>query len=131
MEQINIPRVKVVNKGESWLGTQCYINNQEIGRVKSVDFHASVEEVPTFDFEMMGCPEIDMLGSIRFSFTPKTVEEAVKVLRNELMKYEDIYNGFLASIKSALDEYEHMCCRSEDANIDLSNEILKRIIGKE
>lgn len=129
MEQINIPRVKVVNKGESWLGTQCYINNQKIGRVKSVDFHASVEEVPTFDFEMMGCPEIDMLGSIRFSFTPNTVDEAVKVLRNELLKKGDIYKGFLLSMESAVKEQQ--LTLPYRAPRWIAEDVLKRIIGEE
>ena len=51
---------------------------------------------------MMGCPEIDMLGDVRFSFTPHTIEKAVKVLRNELLKIGDIYKGFLSSMESAV-----------------------------
>lgn len=120
------PRVKVVNKGESWLGTQCYINDKKIKKVKAVNFRVAVDEIPTFDFEMSGMPEIDMPGNIRFSFTPNTVEEAVEVLRNEILKHGDVYNGFLASIRSAIED-----CKSEIYEDELAKYILKRIIGEE
>lgn len=129
MEQNNFPRVKVVNPNQTWLGTEYYINNQKITRVQSVDFHVAVNEIPTFDFEMDGITDIDMFGDVRFSFTPKTVEEAVKVLQNELMKHGDFYNGFLESIERSVKEqqpslpYRNSKCISE--------EILKRIIGEE
>lgn len=129
MEQINFPKVKVVNEGESWLGTQYYINDQKIDKVKSVDFHVSVDEVPTFDFEMMGCPEINMPGQIRFSFTPNTVDEAVKVLRNELLKKGDIYKGFLSSMESAVREQQ--LTLPYRAPRWIAEDILKRIIGEE
>lgn len=78
-----LPRVKVVNPGEGWLGTEYYINDQKIERVKAVDFRVAVDEVPTFTFETMGVPDIDMSGNIRFSFTPQTIEEARKIIEHE------------------------------------------------
>ena len=126
----DIPRIKVVNEKESWLGTQYYINNRKIDKVKAVDFRVAVDEVPTFDFEMMGYPEVDMLGDVRFSFTPHTIEEAVKVLRNELLKHGDIYDAFTASVKSAMDD-EIRRMNPEWPNIDmLTVAIMRRIIGE-
>lgn len=126
----DIPRIKVVNEKESWLGTQCYINNRKIDKVKAVDFRVAVDEVPTFDFKMIGCPEIDMLGDVRFSFTPHTIEEAVKVLRNELLKHGDVYDAFAASVKSAMDD-EIRRMNPEWPNIDmLTVAIMRRIIGE-
>lgn len=125
----DIPRIKVVNEKESWLGTQCYINNQKIDKVKAVDFRVAVDEVTTFDFEMMGCPEIDMLGDVRFSFTPHTIEKAVKVLRNELLKEGDIYKGFLSSMESAVREQQ--LTLPYRAPRWIAEDILKRIIGEE
>lgn len=121
-----LPRVKVVNPGDDWIGTECYINNKKIERVKAVDFRAAVDDVPTFIFETMGLPDIDMSGDVRFSFTPQTVAEAVQVLRNELLKHGELYDGFLASIKSVLDE-EWTC----DSGCDLEEAVLKRLIGEE
>lgn len=97
-----LQRVKVVNHGDDWLGTEYYINSQKIQSVKAVDFRVAVDEVPTFIFETMGLPDIDMPGDIQFSFTPQTVVEAVQVLRNELLKHGDLYDGFLASMRSAI-----------------------------
>lgn len=129
MEQISFPRVKVVNPNQTWLGTECYINGQKITTVKSVDFHVGVGDNPEFDFEMDCMTEIDVFGDVRFSFTPKTVEQAVKVLRNELLKHTDFYNGFLASIESSVKEQKPSLPYRNSKKI--AEEILRRIIGKE
>ena len=71
-----IPRVKVVNPNESWMGTACYIDGKQIHGVRSVDFRIAVDEVPKFTFETLGLPEIDMAGDIKSSFTPETVQQA-------------------------------------------------------
>lgn len=128
MEQSCLPRVKL---RENWIGTECYINDQKIERVTSVDFRAAVDEVSTFDFEMSGMPDIDMFGNIQFSFAPETVKEAIIVLRNELMKHGDLYNGFLSSIKSALDDYGYEAFCLEDGNIEVAYEVLRRMIGED
>ena len=44
-----MPVVKIVNpKPYDWRGTQCFIDGNKVPRVKSVDFHVAVDEVPTF-----------------------------------------------------------------------------------
>ncbi len=101
---MGIPRVKVVNPNESWLGTEYYIDDKKIKNVKSVDFRVAVDEMPQFTFETMGLPDIDMRGDIRFKFTPGTIQQAVIVLRNELLTKGELYNGFLASMASAVDD---------------------------
>lgn len=98
-----IPRVKVVNPNESWLGTECYIDGKKIPNVRSVDFRVAVDEVPHFTFETLGLPEIDMSGDVQFSFAPETVRQAAVVLRNELFKRGVLYDSFLASMRSAID----------------------------
>lgn len=99
-----IPRVKVVNPNEGWMGTEYYIDGKKIKNVKSVDFRVAVDEVPHFTFETMGLPDIDMSGDIRFKFTPETVQQASVVLRNELMTRGGLYHIFLGSMLSALDD---------------------------
>lgn len=133
----DMPKVKIVNKRAGWMGTKCYINELKLEGVTSVDFHVGINEVPTFNFEMHGIPDIDMLADVRFSFTPKTVDEAVKVLRNELLKHGDLYNGFLASIQSAIKTLDYEKRESggldisEDEYTEISESILKFIIGEE
>lgn len=97
-------RVRVVNPNESWMGTEYYIDGKKINNVRSVDFRVAVDEFPQFTFKTMGLPEIDMSGDIRFRFTPETVQQAVVVLRNELISNRDLRDAFLKSMLSALDD---------------------------
>lgn len=135
----DLPRVKVVNPGDNWLGTEYYINSQKIQSVKSVDFRVAVDEVPTFIFETMGLPDIDMPGNVKFSFTPQTVAEAVQVLRNELLKHGDLYDGFLASMRSAINNEFWDSRGTVGGMYDVGQEdlevaaelMLKRLIGEE
>lgn len=133
------PRVKVVNPTEGWLGTEYYIGDKKIEHVKSVDFRVAVDEFPQFTFETMGLPDIDMSGDIRFRFTPETVQQAVRVLRNELLTKGTLYNCFLESMLSALDD-KFWDSRDRNGNdLDLGEEdfkeaavlMLNRLIGIE
>ncbi len=135
----SIPRVKVVNPNENWMGTECYIDGKKIKNVKSVDFRVAVDEIPHFTFETMGLPDIDMSGDIRFKFTPETVQQAVIVLRNELLTKGTLYNCFLESMLSALDK-KFWDSRDRNGNdLDLGEEdfkeaavlMLNRLIGIE
>lgn len=132
-------RVKVVNPNESWLGTEYYIDGKKIPNVRSVDFRVAVDEVPQFTFETLGLPEVDMPGTVQFSFTPETVQQAVFVLRNELSKRGSLYDSFLASMRSAIDDdfwnTRDMCGNELDIGEDDFNEaaelMLNRLIGLE
>ena len=134
-----IPRVKVVNPNESWLGTEYFIDGNKVSNVKSVDFRVAVDEIPHFTFETLGFPEIDMAGDIQFGFTPETVQQAMAILRNELSKRGDLYDSFLVSMKSAIDDYfwntRDTCGNDLDIGKDDFNEVaelmLNRIIGLE
>lgn len=134
-----IPRVKVVNPNGDWCGTECYIDDKKIKNVKSVDFRVAVDEVPHFTFETIGLPDIDMIGDIRFKFTPETVQQASVVLRNELMTRGRLYHIFLGSMLSALDD-KFWNSRDRNGNdLDLGEEdfkeaaalMLNRLIGVE
>ena len=132
-------RVKVVNPNESWLGTEYFIDGNKVNNVKSVDFRVAVDEVPHFTFETLGLPEIDMPGTVQFSFTPETVQQAAVVLRNELSKRGDLYDVFLASMRSAIDDdfwnARDRCGNDLDIGNDDFNEaaelMLNRLIGLE
>ena len=135
-----IPRVRVVNpEGKGWLGTECYIDGKNISNVRSVDFRVAVDEVPQFTFETIGLPEVDMYGDVQFSFTPETVQQAAVVLRNELSKRGDLYNVFLASMRSVIDDdfwnTRETCGNDLDIGEDDFNEaaelMLNRLVGLE
>ena len=101
---MGIPRVKVVNPNFDYRRTECYIDGNRVRNVKSVEFRVAVDEVPQFFLETIGLPEIDMAGDVKFRFTPETVQQAMIVLRKELSKRSDLYDSFLASMKSAIDD---------------------------
>lgn len=125
-----LPRVRVVNPNEGWLGTEYYIEGKKIDKVKRIDFSVGVEGIPTFVFEIMGIPDIDISGRIIFDCKSESVTEAVKILRNELLKHEDLYNGFTASISGALKD--HWCCGLPfDPEEDVAKKILDYVIGEE
>lgn len=119
-------RIRVVNTNGGWLGTEYYINGQKINGVKSVDFRVAVDEVPIFQFETMGLPDIDMGGKVLFSFTPEIVQEAAIVLRDEFMHNLESRQALIASIESVL----HEEC-SEYLLHGLAEKIANRIVGSE
>ena len=125
------PKVKVYNpEGKGWMGTQYEIDGRKIHRVKSVDFHVAVDELPSFEFDMMGLPDIEMNGDVRFRFTPKTVTDAVAVLRHELLAHEEVYNGFKASLKAAIEKY-CTCGLPFEPEEETAGKILDFLIGEE
>ena len=134
-----LPTVKVVNPNESWMGTESYIDGKKIHNVRRVDFRVAVDEVPQFTFETLGLPEIDMAGDVQFSFTPETVQQAAVVLINELSKRGDLYDVFLASMRSAIDDdFWHTRDRcgndldiGEDDFSEAAELMLNRLIGLE
>lgn len=123
---MELQRVKVVNKGDSWLGTEYYIDENKVNHVKNVDFHVGVDEVPTFTFETIGLPNIDMPGDIQFSFTPETVQQAAVVLQNEFKNNAEFRSALIASVNNVLQDES-----SEYLTTGLAEKIADRIIGLE
>lgn len=123
---MGIPRVKVVNPNESWLGTECYIDGNKVNNVKSVDFHVGIDEIPCFKFYTNGLPDIDMSGEVKFSFVPSTVKIASIVLRKEFRENHESMNALVDSIESALKD-----APEETYSRDLALMIAKRIVGLE
>lgn len=78
--------------------------------------------------------EIDGIpGDVFVWVTPKNISDAVEILRNELLAHGEIYNGFVASIKSAILEtghYDILSVPFEFAEV-IAEDILDFVIGKE
>lgn len=126
------PGVQVINKMDKadpklgWMGTECYIDGNKIDKVKSVDFRVAVDEVPTFTFETVGMPDIDMHGQVLFSFTPKTVGDAAEVIRHEFKTHPESHKALVSSIESVLKELPE---NGETWSFEVAEMIAKRIIG--
>lgn len=57
-------------------------------------------------------------------------KKAITILRNELLKHDFLYNGFSASIASALKE--HWCCGLPfEPEEEVARKILDYLIGEE
>ena len=135
---MGIQRVKIVSDNDS-LRTRCFVGENEIHNVIGVDFEQTAGEVPQFKFNVFGFPDIDSFGDVQFSFTPETVQQASVVLRNELSKRGVLYDSFLASMRSAIDDdfwnTRETCGNELDIGEDDFNEaaefMLNRLIGLE
>ena len=103
-----------------------YKDGQEITRVKHIDANFDVDEIPTVNVEIVGGLDFEGMADIHFDYSPQTVKEACKILREELLKHGDLYDGFKASIISALKETGF----AEDIR-DVADRTLIRIIGEE
>ena len=126
-----MPVVRIINPSPyDWMGTQCFIDGHEVPRVKSVDFHVAIDEVPTFVFEMMAEPDIEMECLAQISFTSQSITDAVSVLRHELLQHGVIYRGFKASLKSALERYNY-CGLPFEPEEEIAEKILNFMIGEE
>ena len=122
--------VKIINPSPyDWRGTQCFIDGNKVPRVKSVDFHVAVDG-PTFNFEMMGRPDIEMECLAQISFTSQSITDAISVLRHELLQRGEIYHGFKASLKSALEHYNY-CGLPFEPEEEIAEKILNFMIGEE
>lgn len=126
-----MPTVKILNSNPyNWQGTKCFIDGKEMSKVRSIDFHVAVDEVPTVEIGMLGIPDIEMNTCVMFSFAPKTVTDAVTVLRHELILHGEIYNGFKASLKAAIEKY-CTCGLPFEPEEETAGKILDFIIGEE
>lgn len=128
---MSLPKVKIVNPdGTSQLGTQCFVNDTKIPNVRAIDFHVSADECPIAIFEVSALPDIEMQSSVAYSFSPRTVIEAVEVLRHELLLREDVYDGFKASLAVAIEKY-CTCGLPFEPEAEMARKILDFLIGEE
>lgn len=107
-----------------------YKDGIEITRVRHVDANFDVDEIPTVNVEIVGGLDFEGMADIHFDYSPQTVKEACKILREELMKHGDLYNGFLSSIESSLKEQKVTGLPFQPES-EIAEKILKRIIGEE
>lgn len=131
MNDFSVPKVKIINPvGSGWRGTQCFIGGTKINCVRSADFHVAVDELPTSVFELMALPDIEMESEVKFSYTPQSVEDAVRILRHELLTHGEVYNGFKASLKTAIEKY-CTCGLPFEPEEETAGKILGFMIGEE
>ena len=123
--------VKITNPNPyGWIGTKCFIDGKEVHRVRSINYHTAVDEIPVFDFEMMAVPDIEMECLAQISVTSQSIADAILVLRHELLQHGEIYDGFKSSLKSALESYNY-CGMPFEPEEEIAGKILDFLIGEE
>ena len=113
------------DKEHPWI-QRVYKDGKGITRVRHIDANFDVEEIPTVNVEIAGGLDFEGMADIYFDYSPYTVKEACKILRDELLKNVELYNGFISSIQTAIEEAPNYI-----KNRELAERILKRIIGEE
>lgn len=120
-----LANVKIEQDKENNHIHRVFVDGKKVDRVRTIDFCVDVYSAPEVNVEIVGGIDFEGMADIHFDYSPYTVEEACKILRDELLKHEDLYRAFSASIYTALKELP------EETWIDEIPEIiLNRIIGE-
>ena len=123
-----LANVKIEQDKENKNIHRVFIDGKQIAKITHLDFQINPLEIPsdTLNIERMSGVDFEGQAEVNFLKDPFTVKNACKILRDELLKHEDLYRAFSSSIYSALKDI------SEDTNIDEMPEIiLNRIIGED
>lgn len=123
-----LANVKIEQDKENPNIHKVFADGKRIEKITHLDFQVNPLEFPkvTLNLETMSGIDFEGQAEVNFLETPFTVENACKILREELLKHGDLYKAFSASIYSALNDIP------EGTFIDEMPElILKRIIGEE
>lgn len=125
-----LANVKIEQDKENKHIHRVFVNGEELKRVNHIDINIDVTEVPQVNVGIVGGCDFEGMADIRFDYSPYTVKEACKILREELFKHGDLYMAFLASIESALKEQKVTGLPFQPES-DIADKILRRIIGEE
>lgn len=123
-----LANVKIEQDKENNHIHRVFIDGKQIDKITHLDFEINPLEIPsvTLNIERMSGVDFEGQAEVNFLKDPFTVQNACKILRDEILKHEDLYRAFSASIYSALKDI------SEDTEIDEMPEIiLSRMIGED
>lgn len=138
-----MPHIKINQPNETYMGTTIEIDGERIKGVRSISYHVRCdsEKPPVVNMEVnSGGAELEMFTDcINLDISPVNVDGAIEILRYSLSKGNISYKhngtdnelrkGFLASIKSALEEGFSMPDGVTDD--ELAEKILDRLIGED
>lgn len=118
--------------------SEVLINGTDISRMcVDADIKLRGGELPKISFECIELETITCMVEHGSFHSEKLIRAATAILRTELMKHGDLYNGYLASILSVLKPKERYIGDGEseihaEFQVNcLAEEVLKRIIGEE
>lgn len=127
-----IANVKIEQDKENKHIHRVFIDGKQIEKITHLDFQVNPLEIPsvTLNIERMSGIDFEGQAEVNFLNTPLTVQDAFQILREELLKHDNLYNGFLSSIESSLKEQKVTGLPFQPES-EIAEKILKRIIGEE
>ena len=134
-----LANVKIEQDKENPNIHKVFVDGKQIEKITHLDFQINPLEIPsvTLNIERMSGADFEGQAEVNFLKDPFTVQNACKILRDELLKHGDLYDGFKASIISVMKENSRyigdgeMEIIAEYGENQLAEEILKRIIGED
>ena len=125
-----LANVKIEQDKQNEMIHRVFIDGEKLKRVNHIDLNIDVAEAPQVNVGIVGGCDFEGMADIHFDYSPYTVKEACKILRDELLKNVELYNGFISSIESSLKE-QKVTGLPFQSERDIADKILQRIIGED
>lgn len=127
-----IANVKIEQDKENKHIHRVFVDGKQIDKIAHLDFQVNPMEIPSVMLNIERISGVDFEGQAEVNFLnkPFTVQDACQILREELRKHDNLYNGFLSSIESSLKEQKVTGLPFQPES-EIAEKILKRIIGEE
>lgn len=127
-----LANVKIEQDKENKHIHRVFVDGKQIEKITHLDFQINPLEIPsvTLNIEQMSGIDFEGQAEVNFLNAPYTVQNACKILREELLKHGDLYNGFLSSIESSLKEQKVTALPFQPEN-EIAEKVLDMVIGEE
>ena len=125
-----IANVKIEQDKQNEMIHRVFVNGEKLKRVNHIDLNIDVDEAPQVNVGIVGGCDFEGMADIYFDYSPYTVKEACKILRDELVKYGYLYNGFISSIESSIKD-QRIIPLPGHTEKEIAEKILQRIIGED
>lgn len=129
-----MPHIKINQPNVSIFGTTVEIDGETLHGVKSIDYHASVDDnetpVVTLGIRPKSGFELDA-ESVNVIEEFPTIHDAVLVLKKYVLEDNELRKAFIASILSAIEEYETKTEQRILYKPSMAEKILDRLIGED
>lgn len=122
-----LANVKIEQDKENKHIHKVFVDGKQIERITHLDFQVNPSEIPsvTLNIEQMSGIDFEGQAEVNFLNDPFTVKNACKILLEELQKHGELYDGFKASIISAINDATNYTPTEK-----VAERILNRMIGE-
>ena len=122
-----LENVKIEQDKENKHIHKVFVDGKQIERITHLDFQIDTNEIPsvTLNIEQISGVDFEGQAEVNFMNDSFTVQNACKILLDELQKHKELYDGFKASITSAIKDTPNYTPIEKFAE-----RILNRMIGE-